>query len=218
MPAAVFVALAAALAGLCACEQSVSAEKPPVAPAATNPASSSNAPPAPPVAEERPVAATFHALTIAACVSHPSACSTSEMAASPDSVYRVAFGSGHGTLRSREQATADLYTALRDRMGAGERLDAEPHVSGDAGAGSIDGASIARAGADCSDSLAKCALHLLELVDTVGTVTVDVNHGRGQSTGCVLSLGPLVAGAGSSECLVRDAEHPRGRGRGGLQF
>jgi hypothetical protein len=57
---------------------------------------------------------------------------------------------------------------------------------------------------------------LLDLVDGVGEVTIDVIHGR--STGCMVSLGRLATDGGAPQCLVREPERPKGRGKGGLSF
>jgi hypothetical protein len=105
---------------------------------------------------------------------------------------------------------ADLYKELRDRTSSGERLNAQSVAQGDAGA-RAGGGSTKGGGGDSSDPLAQSALHLLDLVDGVGEVTLDVVHGSG-SHGCQVSLGRSADG-GASRCLVQEPERPHRMGR-----
>jgi hypothetical protein len=211
--------LAVAVVGLFACEERFSSNPPPLAAESLAPASSSNAIEAllaPSTTDAGPSAlGSSRALTVTICSSNPQACPASDADASATGTYRVVFGSGRGAIRSRGQAMADLYKELRDRTSSGERLNAQPVAPGDAGA-SAGGGSTTRGSADSSDPIAQSALHLLDLVDGVGEVTVDVIHGR--STGCMVSLGRLAADGGAPQCLVREPERPKGRGKGGLSF
>lgn len=167
----------------------------------------------------------FHAMTVTLC-SSVAACGTSEADASIDLRYRVVFGSGRGEIRSRGQAMADLYEELRNRLSAGERLDAEPHppgISGTAGPGdagkstALGGGSTPEASAGSGDPIARCAFHLIKLVDDAGEVNLDVVHGTG-SNRCMVSVGYSAASSGASECLLQEPDRPRPPGRKGFSF
>jgi hypothetical protein len=213
--------LAVAAVGLFACEERFSSTPPPLTPETLGPAPSSNAIEAllvPSTTDAGPTAlGSSRALTVTICSSSPQACPASDADAdtSAAGTYRVIFGSGRGAIRSRGQAMADLYKELRDRTTSGERLNAQSIAPGDAGAPASFG-SATRGSADSSDPIAQSALHLLDLVDGVGEVTIDVIHGR--STGCMVSLGRLAADGGAPQCLVKEPERPKGRGKGGLSF
>jgi len=210
--------LTIAVVGLFACEERFSSNPPPLAAESLAPASSSNAIDellAPSATDAGPTAlGSSRALTVTICSSSPQACPATDADASAGGTYRVTFGSGRGAIRSRGQAMADLYKELRDRTSSGERLNAQSVAPGDAGGPAGGGA--ATRGGDSSDPIAQSALHLLDLVDGVGEVTIDVIHGR--STGCMVSLGRLATDGGAPQCLVREPERPKGRGKGGLSF
>jgi hypothetical protein len=216
--------LAVAVAGLLDCEQRFSSN-PPLAPDNLAPQSSSGGLDAllsPIVADAGSIRREpFHALIVTLCSSSSEPCSASPSGdVSASAGYRVTFGSGPGAVRSRGQAMADLYKELKDRTTAGEQLDAEPHARGDAGAtrslgeGSTDSKS-----AGGSEPLTRCAQRLLDLVDSVGEVTVDVVHGAGADE-CQVSMGRLTTDGGGWPCLVEAPEHPRrpGGGRKGIAF
>jgi hypothetical protein len=210
---------AVAAAGLYACEDSFSSQ--PLAP-------ESFAPPAPSSAllSSSPVDAghssapdSFHMMTITLCSASPQPCSLSDGDASTSVSYRVVFGSGRATIRSRGQVTTDLYNELRDRTTSGEEVDVELRVSGDGGAPASLGGSLAQKMPSGSESLARCAFRLVDLIDSVGGVTLDATHEFG-SSGCSVSLGRLAADTSASQCLIERPERasrPGGR-KGGIQF
>jgi hypothetical protein len=213
------VVLAVAVVGLFACEERFSSTPPPLAAdsVAAGPSSSAiEALLAPSATDAGPAALDIaRALTVTLCSSSPEACPASAPDTSGAGSYRVVFGSGRGEIRSRGQAMADLYKELRDRTSSGERLNAQSVAQGDAGA-RAGGGSTKGGGGDSSDPLAQSALHLLDLVDGVGEVTLDVIHGR--SSGCMLSLGRLGGEGSAPQCLVKEPDRPKGRGKGGLSF
>jgi hypothetical protein len=211
------VPFAVALVGLFGCEQRFSSD-PPLMPESRTQASSSgylDSLLAPVTDAGSMVRNSSHAMTVAICSSSPAPCRALEPDAS-DASYLVVFGSGRGVVRSREQATTDLYQELRNRMAAGERLDVEAYAAGDAGIVTALGDTwTTKANAGSSDPIAQCAVHLFALVDRIGEVTVDVVHGVG-SSGCLVSLGQPTAG-GTPPCLVQEPERakgPAGMGRG----
>jgi hypothetical protein len=208
--------LAVALVGLFGCEQRYSSD-PPLVPESRAQASSSSyldALLAPIPDAGSTVLNSSHAMTVAICSSSPQPCRALEPDASSDASYLVVFGSGRGVVRSREQATTELYQELRNRMAAGERLDVEPRAAGDAGTSvALDDTWTTKASAGSSDPILQCAVHLFGVVDRVGEVTVDVVHGVG-SSGCLVSLGQSAAG-GASHCLVQEPERPNRPGRMG---
>jgi hypothetical protein len=209
---------AVALFGLLGCEQRFSSD-PPLVPESPAPAFSSSAIDAlfAPIARDAGAVAvdSSHAMTVTICSASPQPCPPTEEDASADASYRVVFGSGRGAIRSRGQAMADLYEELRSRTTAGERLDAEPHSPGDAGGpGALSGRSTGMASAGSSDPIARCAFHLLNLVDDVGEVDLNVVHGSG-SKGCMVSLGQSATASGASQCLIQEPERPHRPGRKG---
>jgi hypothetical protein len=207
---------AVALVGLIGCEQRFSAD-PPAGAESFAPASSSSsaidsllAPS--PTGDASAARDTSHALVVTLCSASPQACPAPEGDASTDGSYHVVFGSGHGAIRSRGQAMADLYKELRDRTKSGEQIDAVPRAPGGAGSPArLGGGSTSKASEDSSDPIAQCAAHLLDIVDGVGEVSLDVLHSFG-STGCVVSLGRSADG-GASQCLIKAPERVHRPGR-----
>jgi hypothetical protein len=152
---------------------------------------------------------TSRALTITACSSKPAACPASD--SESEGRYEVVFGEGHGDVRTRGQAMADLYKELRDRTTAGERLDAEAHSASDGGTIPMWSGPSSKPSAGNDDPLSQCAFQLLDLVDGVGEVTLDVVHASGRNT-CRVSLGRAPDG-GVSRCLIQEPERVRRMGR-----
>jgi hypothetical protein len=200
---------ALALVGLFDCEQRFSST-PPLVPDPAPSSSAVDALLAPRTTNEGPAPDRSHAMTVTLCSSSPQPCPASDGDASAGAAYLVVFGSGHGVARSREQATTDLYQELRNRMSAGERLDVEPRAPSVAGTPiALSDSWTTKATAASSDPLAQCAVHLLLLVDRVGEVALDVEHGVG-STGCLVSLGHSTSDGGTSQCLVQEPERAHG--------
>ena len=210
--------LAFSLSRLIGCEQHAATDPPPVISGGPDPAPSSSALEAlrfgPHAQDAGPSGTdTSRAMAVTLCAWGPTACPAPESDASVEGAYRVVFGSGHGAIRSREQAMTDLYEELRNRTALGQRFDAEPHAPG----GNVDGEShrgrpAKKTSSGSSDPLTQCAFRLLDLVDSAGEVTIDRVHG-GSSTGCLVSLG------GASQCLVDEPERAHRPGRaGGLSF
>jgi len=159
-------------------------------------------------------------MTITVCSAIPQPCSLSDGDASTSASYRVVFGSGRATIRSRGQVTTDLYNELRDRTTSGEEVDVELHAPGDAGApAGLGGSLSAQKMPSGSESLARCAFRLVDLVDSVGGVTLDATHEFG-SSGCSVSLGRLAADTSASQCLIQKPEHSRRSGgrKGGSEL
>jgi hypothetical protein len=213
--------LVAAAAGFFACEQRFSSNPTPLGPesfaAGTSSSAAVDALLTSTVSDAGPATlAPSRALTVTICSSSPGACPPAETDGSTAQSYRVVFGSGRGEIRSRGQAMADLYGELRDRTASGERLNAQSHALGDAGARS-GGGSTTQASAESKDPIARCALRMLDVVDSAGELTLDLIHGFG-SNGCMVSLGPLAADGGAAQCLVKEPERPKGRSKGGFEF
>jgi len=206
-----------AVAGLFSCEE----DPPPLAPEGFTPSAQSSAPLSPsPIDAGRPAQDSFHMMTITLCAASPHPCPPSDDDASTNVRYRVVFGSGRATIRSRGQVTTDLYNELRDRTTSGEQVDVELHAPGDAGAsGALGDSSSAPKGSSGSESLAQCAFRLIDLVDTGSEVTLDVTHEFG-SGGCRVSLGRFDADTSASQCLIQGPERSQrpGSRKGGMQF
>jgi hypothetical protein len=155
-------------------------------------------------------------MTITRCSVSSQQCVPSDGDASTNLSYRVVFGSGRATIRSRGQVTTDLYNELRDRITFGEEVDVELH-SGDGGAPTdLGGSSSAQSD---SDSVAHCAFRLVDLVDDLGEITFDVVHQFG-SSGCKVWLGRSAADTNASQCLIKEPERSRSPSsrKGGMQF
>jgi len=158
--------------------------------------------------------APVHSMTVTACASDPDACRSAGMEVTR-AVYLVAFGAGAGTLRSRDQASADIYRELRDRTGFGTKLMAVPHrivPRSDARAIAPGAAPTARPTSSTPDPLIVASFDLLETVDAEGQITLDVMRGR---TTCKVSLASSSAprdggvdGGGSRRCLVNGPDGP----------
>jgi hypothetical protein len=215
-----FLLFAMALLGLWCCEEHVSSDPPPRAaesvsssPDMIDKLLGSGTADAGPVAMD-----SSHALTVTSCSASPQQCPASEADASAEASYRVVFGSGRGAIRGRGQAMADLYRELRDRTALGEKLGAQPRAPEASDASTVfKGRAPKQASTENSDPIAHCAFQLLDLVDSVGEVTLDVVHGAG-SSGCMVSLGKSPGDGGAVQCLVKEPERPRRPGKGGLQF
>jgi hypothetical protein len=158
-------------------------------------------------------------MTITLC-SATQQCLPSDGDASTNVSYRVVFGSGRATIRSRGQVTTDLYNELRDRTTSGEQVDVELHAPGDAGSPpGLAGSSSAQSIPSDSESLTHCAFRLVDLIDGVGQITLDAIHQFG-SSGCKVSLGRFAADTGASQCLIQEPERSSrpGSRKGGMQF
>jgi hypothetical protein len=203
------------------CEDRFSSKPPPLAPESFTPSAQSNAPPSPSPLDAGPSAAhdSFHMMTITLCSASPQPCLASDGDASANVTYRVIFGSGRATIRSRGQATADLYNSLRDRATSGEQVDVEVYAPGDAGSPAALGSSSSAQMPSGSESIAHCAFRLMGVVDGVGEITLDVIHEFGSSE-CSVSLGRFARDAGASQCLIQGPERSRrpGSRKGGGQF
>ncbi len=212
------VSFTVSVCALFSCEQRFASNPPPLAPETPDPSSSSGGIDAlfPPTTDAGSLALdSSHAMTVILCSKKPEACGAAEAEASDDRSYRVVFGPGHGAIRSRRQAMTDLYEELRSRTTLGQRLRAEPHASSETGVRTAKG-GMSKANTDGSDVVARAAFQLLDLVDSVGEVTLDRVYDGGTS-GCVVSLGQAADG-GASQCLIEEPERPHQPGRGGFQF
>jgi hypothetical protein len=209
------------LAATIACEQHFSAHPPRLA-SESSPSSSGNtfdalfAPAA--VDAGSAAQASIPMMTVARCSSSTEACaSDGDLSATEN--YRVVFGSGRGTIRSREQATAELYKELRDRTKAGQRLHAVTASRGDAGAAEIRSVpSAVKSDPSVGDEpLILLAVRLMDFVDSAGEVSLDVVHDSGNN-GCALSWGGGADG-GAPHCLLEEHQKPvKPTGRGGFEF
>jgi hypothetical protein len=132
-------------------------------------------------------------------------------------MYRVTSGSGRGSIRSRRQATTDLYQELRDRTAAGNRLDVAPYGPVDAGSPAVRRGDSAIPKTVSDESLLLCAVRLLEVVDGLGGLALDVVHTSGLK-GCLVSMGTSVGDAGGFQCLINEPERAQTRDRGGIHF
>jgi hypothetical protein len=123
--------------------------------------------------------------------------------------YRVSFGTGVGTLRSREQGLADLYREIRDRTAFGTRLVGVSHLLERP---ATDGASWAsepvappRPSSAEHDPVVDAAYSLMEAVDSEGQVTLDATH---SGTTCKLSLAMRSLDGGAGRCLLAGPARP----------
>jgi hypothetical protein len=118
----------------------------------------------------------------------------------------VSFGTGAGSVRSHEQAVADLYREVRDRTGFGTRLIAVAHRidRSSAVSGAVDPLSPPRPSSRGPDPVVEAAYDLMDAVDTQGQLLLDVGHA---GAGCKLSFAPHDVDAGARRCLLPEPEH-----------
>ncbi len=188
----------------------------PPPPAAATPAS-----PAPSALADAPASAVrpFHLITIAGCSRVGAACPPATDALGV--TYVVAFGTGAGTTRSRQQASAEVYRELRDRTAFGTHLAARArHLDeGDAGAAPLPDEAPLKTGQPTEgEPLVEAAVELMRLVDREGEVTIDSAPSSGA---CKVALLPREAPDASTDverCFLEDeARKKKGtdsRGRG----
>jgi hypothetical protein len=194
--AAAFVSIA------CGCGGPLPGADTPAQAQATPPADATDA------ATEGSAGPAFHTITVTVCAKDRDGCGKASPAFR-DGAYRIAFGSGIGTLRSHEQATADLYRELRDRTGFGTRLAAQEHLlrtpAEEAGivVAAITPAPPSSTSSDSAstDALVDAARQLMIVVDAAGEVTLDVARGR---AGCKLSLSPAGSDGSARRCLMKE--------------
>ena len=210
------------VAATIACEQRFSAYPAPFDQEKPTPSSSAislDALFAPAVADAGAVAQTsIPAMTVARCSSSIQLCSSEGDAAASEN-YRVAFGSGRGTIRSREQATADFFKELRDRTTSGQRLIAEMASRGDAGTAEIHGvpSAVKSEPSVGNETLLLLAVRLMDFVDSTGEISLDVIHESG-SNGCILAVGRF-AERRATQCLLEEHQKlVKPTGRGGFEF
>jgi hypothetical protein len=146
-----------------------------------------------------------HAMIVTNCAwpSHP--CAGLESAGPDEGSYRVIFGSGHGSVRSRGQTISDLYREMRDKTSSGQRLDIEARNP------TADGGVVPPAGAHGGggdDPISRASFVVLSLVDNLGEAVVDALY-NSDADQCVISVGRAVADAGAPPCLVRAPERPK---------
>jgi len=145
-----------------------------------------------------------HMMLITACWIDRRGCLRAQPSPPPaGSTYRVVFGGGTGSLRTRGQAMADLYGAIRDRTQAGEHLAAAPHHVGDPPADDAQEPVRPRSHGD-EDPIVEAAFKLMAEVDRGGELTIDSLPRRAPSS-CKLALGSRDLDAGEPECLVEGA-------------
>jgi hypothetical protein len=150
---------------------------------------------------------TVHAMIVTSCGWPSSPCAGLEQGAAEGGSYRVVFGSGHASIRSRGQAMSDLYRELRDKSSAGLRLDIEARAPsvGDAATPAVAAPRASRGTA--SDPISQSAFAVLDLVDSIGEADVDEVY-VSSADQCVISLG-RVADGGAMQCLVRAPDRPK---------
>jgi hypothetical protein len=208
--------LALALAVLSACEQRYSGDAPANTPV-NAPATSSTASLAAVLALDATDAgsvalSTSHAMIVTNCgwPTHP--CGDLDTSASADGNYRVTFGSGHASIRSRGQAMSDLYRELRDKTSAGQQLDIEARSPSASGPSTPTPPGAAHRGGS-NDPITMASFVVLDLVDNIGEADVDAVYGTG-SDQCVIALGRALGAvtakdAGAGSCLMREPERPK---------
>jgi hypothetical protein len=154
-----------------------------------------------------------HAIIVTSCAIDKSCSGAQATSPQTEATYRVAFGRGAGTIRTRGQATADLYKEIRDRMDSGAHLAAEPHHLGDpAPIADTEPARMRKSAGD--DPVVEAAFQLMDAVDQNGEVAIDGVPMMGPSA-CKLSMGHVDADAGTSRCLVEgQSTGPKMEGRG----
>lgn len=184
----------------------IASASPSAPPASIDDASDAGEEAAPPIDEGH------HAVLVTACSADRRGCRRAQAGSRVDeAAYRVSFGRGPGSVRTRGQAMADLYKEIRDRTQGGESLAAEAHRLGDPPARTDDSS---RAHHVADDPLVEAAFQLMDEVDRAGELTVDaVSNQRGIP--CRVSLDTGSSDAGISRCLVEAPATSTGRpGRG----
>lgn len=150
-------------------------------------------------------------MTVTLCARDSAGCATGDRSGSSETAtldYRVAFGTGIGTLRSREQALADLYREIRDRTGFGTRLVAAGHhleKRARDGAPSVEPSAPPRPPSEGQDPVVEAAFDLMETVDAEGRITLDRAH---SASNCKLSLATRDLDAGPGRCLLKGPPRP----------
>src|ERR1700722_7788716 len=128
-----------------------------------------------------------HALIVTNCAWPTQPCAGFDANASPDGNYRVTFGSGHASIRSRGQAMSDLYREMRDKTSAGQRLDIEARSPNPGGTSSpAPPGSVHPGHGTSNDPVTQASFAVLELVDNIGEADVDVVYAGGPDQ-CVIS-------------------------------
>jgi hypothetical protein len=149
----------------------------------------------------------FHTLTLAQCARAAQDCLRAHGGDSAGPAYLVAFGSGVGSLRTREQAMADLYRELRDRTASGGHLAARPRHLDEPEGGALpppDETEVRRGPPMEKDPLVEAAFELMAVVDREGEVTVDTAP---SSDPCKVALGaPELpdASASTARCFLKE--------------
>jgi hypothetical protein len=191
----------------CACEQRFSATPPPGFADSLGPAPSSSAAALDALLAPADAGGALdgapHAMTITLCSADATACSGPDGGEPPDGSYRVVFGGGRGGLRSRNQATTDLYNELRDRLASGQHVDAEAKQRGDAGAVRPTAGTAPAS----EDPLTQAAFSLMDWADATGELTLDAVHWG--SGGCKISIGARAGNRDASRCLIAEPAHEK---------
>jgi len=168
----------------------------------------------------------FHVVTVTLCSRDKDTCALAQAkaldAVGEGSSYRVAFGSTVGSIRSHQQALADVYRELRDRTQWGTHLACQGHslvestsdggIPSNAGIPARPPASNASSDAPTgAEAMTSAALQVMLAVDNLGEVTIDVGPTRG---GCSVSLSE----SGADRCLVGVPPRKSAPSKGGLSF
>ena len=184
--------------GLAACAQRFSPDAPTGAPAPEASSSGLDTLFAPVVDAGPKRSGSRHALIITQCREGVPECpSTDGGGPEPEASYRVVFGSGNGTIRSRSQAWATLFGELRDRTSLGEHLDAQPRKIRDG----RDSDDILPTHEKGRDAFSSAATQIMSVVDAAGEIVIDVLSEWGQ-TECEVSMGLRAPDGGVGLCLV----------------
>ncbi len=158
----------------------------------------------------------FHTMTIAQCARDAQDCARARAGEGTGPAYLVAFGSGVGSTRTREQAMADLYRELRDRTASGAHLVARPRHLDEPEGGApwlADETEVRRGGPMDNDPLVEAAFELMAVADREGELTVD----NTPSNPCKVALGaPDLPDASvpMARCFLKDETFERRFGRG----
>jgi hypothetical protein len=148
--------------------------------------------------------AQFHAMTVSLCARDADACAQAGGSVPPsEPAYRVAFGRGAGIMRTREQAMTDLYREMRDRLGWGAHLVAEPQRLPPADGASGLPASRPPNPSDEDEPLVRTAFDLMDSVDSEGEVTIDTLPAL-TAGHCKLAVGGVAVDGGRGRCVVAE--------------